>query len=281
MKIAVVGANGQLGKSLLANLNHAIGFSRNVLDITNEQQIAKILDATDAKIIINCAAYTAVDQAESEPNLALQINALGPRLLAQYCEGNKKTLVQISSDYVFGKDRTHRKPYEETDRPAPTNLYGSSKLLGEMFVQSICEKHFIIRTCGLYNHPEEKGTGNFIETMLRLAQTRDSINIVNDQHCTPTSTDVLANAIEKLLQTTDFGTYHITCAEETTWLNFANAIFKEEAIEIETIPISTEQFAAPAERPRYSVLNCSKYSKITNDTLPAWKEALKQYLSNR
>lgn len=281
MRVAILGAQGQLGRELSRMIENPILFSRKTADITDATLLRSVLMDSKPDAIVNCSAYTAVDLAESNPTDALAVNGLGPRTLAQICEELQIPLVHISTDYVFGAEKERSKPYEETEITGPINVYGSSKLLGETFVRSICSKHFILRTCGLYGHPIKPGTGNFVETMIRLSSERDALTIVDDQFCTPTSTFQLASLICELLKTEAYGLYHATCSGEVSWFELANAIFDHEKISIDVSPISTKEFGAPAARPAYSVLNCDKLKDATKLELPDWKVSLHGYLNQR
>ncbi|QDU52841.1 dTDP-4-dehydrorhamnose reductase [Gimesia panareensis] len=284
MKITVIGSRGQLGQDLCARLieeGHQVsGLTHQQISIEEASSVASALSETAPDLVINTAAYNKVDQAESEPEVAYAINALGPRNLARYCQEQQMALMQISSDYVFGLDLTRQAGYREQDAPGPVSAYGLSKLAGEYFVRALCAQHYVIRTCGLYGKAGKTGNGNFVETMLRLGRERDSLSIINDQHCTPTSTRDLAEALTRLISTDQFGLYHVTNRGQTTWYELARKVFEIAGIEVETSPITTEQYNAAADRPRYSVLDCSLLEEVTQYTLPDWQTALENYLQS-
>jgi dTDP-4-dehydrorhamnose reductase len=186
--------------------------------------------------------------------------------------------VHISTDHVFGLDATHRRPYVETDVPGPVSAYGVSKLAGEHFVRANCERHFVVRTCGLYGRPPEGGKGNFVETMLRLGRERGEVRVVADQHCTPTSAADLAVLVLALARTDAYGLYHGTNAGATTWYEFASEIFRQATLDVRVTPITTAEFAAKARRPAYSVLDSSKLRSVTGLAIREWRESLAAYL---
>tara|TARA_R110002111_G_scaffold256015_1_gene322665 strand:- start:660 stop:1517 length:858 start_codon:yes stop_codon:yes gene_type:complete len=282
MRITVIGSQGQLGhdlmSSLLADGHELTGLTHQQISIEEAASIETALDANAPALVINTAAYNKVDQAESSPEAAFAVNAFGPRNLALYCHQKKIRLMQISSDYVFGLDAARPSAYSEQDAPGPLSAYGQSKLAGEYFVRALCPQHYVVRTCGLYGKAGKTGNGNFVETMLRLGKERDELSIINDQHCTPTSTRDLATAITRLIQTDRFGLYHATNQGQTTWFEFARTIFDLAGIDIKINAISTEQYQAAAERPRFSVLDCSRLQDVSGFLFPDWKTALKTYL---
>jgi dTDP-4-dehydrorhamnose reductase len=190
--------------------------------------------------------------------------------------------VHFSTDYVFGQDVTRSSPWTEEDTPGPVSTYGISKLAGEHFVRSICDRHFVIRTCGLYGAWGAGGKGgNFIETMLRLAGSGRPVRVVNDQVCTPTYTRDLADAVVRLLHTGRFGLYHITSSGCCSWHQLATAIFQLSGLQVEAHPISTQEFGAAARRPAYSVLSNSRCELLGLPPMRSWREALADYLNER
>lgn len=281
MTIAVIGAHGQLGSDLIRlGGDDAFGLTHAELEITDPASIAAALDAASPQIVINTAAYNFVDRAEQDAQAALAVNALGPLNLARYCAVRDLTLVHVSTDYVFGQDATRRRPYREDDVPGPLSVYGASKLAGEHLVRAACPRHFVVRTCGLYGRPTSPGKGNFVRTMLRLAQDRDELAVVDDQCCTPTATADLASAMLALLETQQYGLYHVTNSGETTWCQFARTIFELSGIDVRVKPITSAQFAAPARRPAYSVLDTTRLTSVTGIKLRTWREALAEYLAD-
>jgi len=282
MRITVIGSRGQLGTDLMSSLaadeHQLTGLTHQQISIEDAVSIEGALEETAPEMVINTAAYNKVDQAESSPEAAYTINALGPRNLALHCQKKSIRLMHISTDYVFGLANDRRSAYTELDAPGPLSVYGQSKLAGEYFVRAICPQHFVVRTCGLYGNAGKTGNGNFVETMLRLGKERDELSIINDQHCTPTSTLDLSTALTRLIQTNEFGLYHATNQGQMTWFEFAQTIFDLAGLNVKTTAITTEQFNAAAERPRFSVLDCSQLQKASGYAFPHWKTALKTYL---
>ncbi len=282
MRIAVIGSQGQLGHDLMLSLaadDHQLtGLTHQQISIEEMSSVTTALDVCAPELVINTAAYNKVDQAESSPEAAFAINAFGPRHLAQYCNEKNIRLMHISTDYVFGLESNRDSAYTEQEAPGPLSVYGQSKLAGEYFVRGICKQHYVVRTCGLYGKAGKTGNGNFVETMLRLGQERDELSIINDQHCTPTSTRDLSTAITHLIQTDQFGLYHATNQGQMSWFEFAQMIFDLAGLKVKTTAITTEQFNAAAKRPPFSVLDCSRFEKAIGDSFPHWKTALKNYL---
>lgn len=275
MKILVSGANGQLGKDVVKILgtNHEVhGLGREQLDITNEHQCLEILESHKPDVVIHSAAYTAVDLAEKEEDLAYKINAFGTRNLAIAAEKFGAKFCYISTDYVF--DGTGTKPYREYDNTNPQSIYGKSKRAGEHLVQTLSSKYFIVRTSwvyGLYG-------ANFVKTMLKLAQDRDSLKVVNDQFGSPTYTVDLANFLEQLVRTERYGIYHASNSGVCSWFDFANAIFEESGKKMFVEPCSTEEFPRPAPRPRYSAMEHMAIRANGFEDLRSWREGLQAFL---
>ena len=277
-RIAIVGASGQLGWELRRLLGErAIAIRHSDIEITELLSVRATMAAAGPDFMINAAAYNWVDKAEDEPHIAYAVNALGPRNLALACAERSIPLLHVSSDYVFGLE-VNETPFRETDAPGPCSAYGLSKLAGEYFVRSLCPQHFVIRTCGLYGHAEAVGKANFVKTMLRLGRERGHVRVVNDQHCTPTSTADLAESLVRLIETDAFGLYHLTNEGATTWYEFAREIFRASGSAVTSEPITTREFAAKAPRPAYSVLNCEKAAGVLNAEMPPWQDALARYL---
>ena len=282
MRIAVIGADGQLGTALKGRLQGAtIPLGRDALDIADAASVADVIARLQLDFVINAAAYNFVDRAEDESDRAAAVNVLGPRHVAETCAGLDIPVVHVSTDYVFGKDAERRIPYTESDLPGPLSEYARSKLTGESVVREICPKHFVVRTCGLYGRASSAGKGNFVKTMLRLGRERGAVSVVDDQWCTPTSAADLADAIAGLISTNQYGLYHATNAGSTTWFGFAAEIFRLADITVEMKPITTAQFGARAGRPAYSVLDSSKLAAATGRPMRAWQAALSDYLHGR
>lgn len=279
MRIAILGAQGQLGGELCHRLGtEAAAYSRQEVDITDAARLEAAFASDPPEAVINCAAYNAVDLAETEPEAAWRINALGPRAIAACCERRQIPLVHVSTDYVFGLDQARTTPYRETDLPGPQGAYGVSKLAGESFVRAGCARHFILRTCGLYGRRGRSGKRNFVETMLKLGREKPELRIVSDQLCTPTATTDLAEMIVGLLRTEAYGTYHAVDSGSCTWAEFAAEIFRLAGLSPRIVPITTAEYGASAPRPAYSVLNTSKLAGVLHQTPRDWHLALAEYL---
>ena len=280
MKIVITGCDGQLGKEIVKQLNREEKISGNELfalnrlklDISDFNNVNKYISSIKPDVVINCAAFTKVDLCEDEIELAYKINSIGPKNLSICCEKVNAKLVQISTDYVF--DGKNKNLYIEDDITNPQSIYGKSKLLGEKYVQDFCSKYFIIRTAWLY------GDGNnFVNTMLKLSESKDEINVVNDQIGTPTSTVDLAKVILKLIYTENYGLYHGTNKGYCSWYDFAKKIFEIKKIDIKVNPINSEEYISKVKRPQYSVLDNFLLRIINLDEFRNWEDALYEYLN--
>ncbi|MGN9036779.1 dTDP-4-dehydrorhamnose reductase [Lachnospiraceae bacterium HCP1S3_D6] len=279
-KLLVTGANGQLGREISNMYEKRDGIEVvrtdvGELDITDVDATVKMVKEVKPYAIINCAAYTAVDKCETDVDLAYKINAIGPRNLSIASSETGAKLVHVSTDYVFKGDGT--KPYIEFDTPNPNSMYGTTKLAGEKFVQEFSDKHFIIRTEWLYGDGK-----NFVKTMLRLAQNGPEVNVVGDQIGSPTSTKVLADIIETLMWTDNYGLFHGTCEGICSWADFTEEIFKLAGKDTKVNHITSEEYAnmfpASAKRPAYSVLD-NYMLKLTTDHVAAdWHDAIAEYI---
>ncbi|MFX3632153.1 MAG: dTDP-4-dehydrorhamnose reductase [Candidatus Pristimantibacillus sp.] len=278
IKVIVTGANGQLGRELTEwktnDSVEIIGLGRDELDITNIVVCRTLLLQHRPDVIIHCAAYTAVDKAESEPDEAFRVNAAGTRNIAVAAREIGAKLCYISTDYVF--DGMGTIPYNEYDHVNPQTVYGKSKLAGEQAVQTLHDRFFIVRTSWVYG----KYGNNFVKTMLKLADEKDRLTVVADQHGSPTYTYDLAEFLLQLVQTDYYGIYHASNTESCTWFEFAQAIFNESGKTVQVDPCTTEQFPRPAPRPAYSIMD---HSAIRSNGLPPlrpWREALVHYLKD-
>ena len=275
--ILVTGGQGQLGSELrkiTPNYPDYNFFFTDVkqLDITNHTAVKEFIEINNINVIINCAAYTAVDKAEYEPELADAINHLAAENFAKIAKQNKIKLIHISTDYVF--DGKNYKPYVETDTPSPKSVYGQTKLDGELAMQHINPANsIIIRTSWVYS----KFGNNFVKTMLRLAETRNEISVVADQIGSPTNAGDLAKAILKILPEIKNETvevFHYSNEGVCSWYDFAKAIFEIKKIDVILNPIESIQFPTPAKRPYYSMLNKKKIKEKYSLFIPYWRESL-------
>lgn len=279
MKIALLGANGQLGQDLKAALqSHAVhAFTRHDFDVTDHPRTKSVLMDVRPEVVLNTTAYHRVDDCETRPDLAYASNVLAVLNLIRIANDLNAVLVHFSTDYVF--DGKTRQPYTETSEPFPLSVYANSKFAGELLVRALCRKHFTIRTCGLYGKAGSQGKGgNFVQTMLAKAQRREPIRVVNDQTVTPTYTVDLAHQVARVLPTENFGLYHMTNEGSCTWFEFARAIFEMEALEADLTPTTSDAYKAPAIRPQYSVLENARLKELGLNQMRHWREALAAYL---
>jgi dTDP-4-dehydrorhamnose reductase len=284
MRFAVLGANGQLGRDLCPLLPGTIlPLDRAQADLTKPTELTAQLRELRPDVMVNCAAYNFVDRAESEPEAAFAVNTWGVRALAQVCREIGTLLVHFSTDHVFGLDASRRQPLTEDDLPGPVSVYGLSKLSGEYQLRALWDRHLIIRTCGLYGLWGSGGKGgNFVETMLRLGSgAGKSVRVVSDQFCTPTFTQDLARAVVALLEAKAEGLFHVTSAGACSWFEFAGAIFELTGLHPELVPISSQEYNAPARRPAWSVLAGDRLARLGLSPLRPWREALAEYLNLR
>ena len=275
-KIILCGATGLLGQDIHAYLTQndipIIPFSSKTLDITSKKSVATLAQHKDAPIIINCAAYTQVDQSETHFEEALALNGVGPHHLAQLCKAENKTLIHFSTDYIFNGSK--KTPYTETDIPAPINAYGQSKLAGELAITSQLEKYYIFRIQWLYG---QHGP-NFLNTILKRSKEKESLSIINDQIGTPTWTHTIAKTIHDILSTPPpYGTYHLTPTGYTNWADFATEALTHQGITTPIKHIPSTDYPLPAKRPKNGQLNTNKLTQ-EGLSLPHWKSELHTYL---
>ncbi len=275
MVVAVTGASGQLGQALRYVAGKFPGLQLHFAtsaeaDITSPDSLHSFFERVKPDACINAAAYTAVDKAESEPEIAYAINAAGAANVAQACHDKGIRLIHISTDFVF--DGTKNRPYTEDDAPNPQSVYGRTKLKGEDEVRRILPQHYIVRTSWVYS----QFGSNFMKTMLRLARERDTINVVSDQRGTPTNACDLAEALLCIVQSgkENYGTYHYSNEGECSWYDFAQKIFEVCGVQVQVNPIPTAAYPTPAVRPVYSVLDKTSVKEAFNIRIRDWEEAL-------
>lgn len=274
-KVLVTGGHGQLASCIKDSAGALFGhdftyIDLDELDITDKKSVDRFIEDHKPEWCINCAAYTAVDKAESEHELARKANVDGARYLAEACAKQKARFVQISTDFVFdGKQNT---PYSEVDDTRPLSVYGATKLEGERAVIDALAEHFIIRTSWLYS----QYGNNFMKTMLRLGSERDTLNVVSDQIGTPTYAADLAGLILKLIKENSraYGVYHYSNEGVASWYDFAKAIMAEGELDCQVLPINTEAYPTAAKRPAFSVMDKSKIKNTWDIELPDWRESL-------
>jgi len=291
MKILLTGCNGQLGFELqrsLAVLGEVAAMDRSRCDLADPESIRAAMHAERPGIVVNAAAYTAVDKAEQEPELALQVNCQGPGVLAAEAQALGALLVHYSTDYVFdGKQQT---PYREGDATEPASVYGHSKLVGEQAVGTACERHLILRTSWVYG----AHGGNFLKTMLRVMRERDALRVVGDQTGAPTGAALIADATAQMLgrylsgarsgEPFPYGTYHLAARGEATWYDYAVLIGRlahEAGVPLKVQPeqiqrITTDEYPLPARRPASSRLDTGKLRSTFDLALPSWEDGVRQ-----
>ena len=275
MKILITGANGMLAKEVkekFAKGNDITATDVSELDITDEKAVFEFVNNLKPDYIINCAAFTNVDGCEENYDAAFKVNAIGPRNLAMVCEELGSKLVNVSTDYVFdGEPRETQ--LREYDKVEPQSVYGTTKLQGENYVREFSSKYYIVRTAWLYGDGK-----NFVKTMLALAENHDELNVVCDQVGTPTSAVELAKMIHYLEGTENYGTFHATCEGSCSWADFAEEIFRLAGKNTKVNHITSEEFAAKAPRPSYSILE-NYMLKLTSDYRFAdWHDAIESYI---
>ena len=271
MRILLTGRNGQVGWELLkalAPLGEIVAPDRARLDLRDPARTREAVRGANPDVIVNAAAYTAVDHAESEREAAFALNAAAPGVLAEEAKRSGALLVHYSTDYVF--DGSKPAPYVEEDEPNPINVYGASKLAGERAIAAAGCRHLILRTSWVYG---PRGS-NFMLTMLRLARERPELRVVDDQVGAPTSSLAIARATAQLLRPGAHGTYHLSAAGRTSWCGFARAILARAGIATPVTAIRSEDYPTPARRPRNSRLNCTRLRADFGLALAPWEEQL-------
>ena len=280
-KVLVTGGYGQLASCIrqIAGREEEyqlvfVDFDK--LDITEEQEVNRLFETTDFQFCVNCAAYTAVDKAESEPEKAKRINCDGVLNLALACKTHRTTLIHISTDFVF--DGSQSVPYSENSKTAPLGVYGASKLAGEKAIIEVLEKNYILRTSWLYS-----GYGNnFMKTMLRLGKEQDTLNVVCDQIGTPTYGIDLAKVIWQIISknTEKYGTYHFSNEGVASWYDFSKAIFDLTGSRCRVLPVGSDAYPTPAKRPPFSVFDKTKIKTDLGVEIPYWRDSLKECLND-
>ncbi|HET9838422.1 MAG TPA: dTDP-4-dehydrorhamnose reductase [Candidatus Angelobacter sp.] len=285
MKVAVLGANGQLGHDV-ASVFAAEGST--VTSLTHEQVEVSSLESVQAALasvlpdlVINTAAFHHVEKCEADPARAFAVNAAGARNVAQVTERLHLPLIHISTDYVF--DGAKRSPYTEEDQPLPLNVYGNSKFSGEHFVRSINPRHFVVRVSAIYgeNPCRAKGGLNFVDLMLKLSQERDELRVVDDEFVTPTPTLQVAQQLLELGRSQEYGLYHATAEGQCSWYEFAAAIFQMTGTRVRLERARPGEFPAKVPRPKYSVLENQALKRRSLNVFTAWEEGLSHYLAHR
>ena len=282
LMVLVTGANGQLGRSIqeiIGELKDKVEFhftDSNTLDISKELEVQDYFKKNHFNYCINCAAYTAVDNAEDNKDLAFAINAYGSKNLAEVCEEYNCIFIHVSTDFVF--DGTKEEPYTTLDQPRPLNIYGASKLEGERLIQKVAKKYFIIRTSWVYS---EFGN-NFVKTMIKLSREKDKLDVVSDQIGSPTYARDLARFLLKIIidKSDEYGIYHFSNDGVLSWYDFAKAIIKLKNSDTKVFPVTSSDYMTKASRPKYSVMNKEETIKTFGIKLEPWQTSLKTCVQN-
>lgn len=284
MKILITGKNGQMGYELAQVFakpgNTVFALDRTAMDLSDVKQIREVTRAIAPDLILNAAAYTAVDLAEKESSLAFAVNADAPAILAEEANRLGAPIIHYSTDYVFDGNGT--RPYRETDAVGPANVYGHSKLKGEEAIAGIAKHHLVLRASWLYSNRRH----NFLLTVLRLAAERDSLSVVNDQMGSPTWVRHVSSTTQALVDSNAVllvpsGVYHLTASGITSWHGFAAAIMAKSNPTVKVLPINSAEYKAPAKRPAYSVLDNSKIEAVLKQKMSLWESQLDACLAER
>lgn len=291
MRVLLIGATGQLGRDLVPRFaDQTLGLAARkdaeiALDLADSASLDEAFRRFAPELVINTAAAHNVPACEEDPAQAYAVNATGVAALADACNEAGARLLHVSTDYVFGPlpPGESPRPFKESDTTAPLNVYAASKLAGEHLLAAACADHAIVRSSGLYGAAPclAKGGRNFVQTMLDLASERDEVRVVTDEVLTPTPTSELADQIHALAFAEARGVFHATCQGETSWHDFAAAIFEETGTQVRLLPATSEDFPSPVRRPSYSALDNERLRGAGLDRLPDWREGLRGYLESQ
>lgn len=276
MRVLILGNKGMLGADLqeIFRDHEVFGWDKEKIDISNERQVEEKVNELEPDVIINSAAYNAVDEAEKNPNLANSINGDAVGFLAKNCKKNDIILVHYSTNYVF--DGTNKNGYREKDKPNPQSKYAKSKVLGEQLLQKFTKKFYLIRTARIFGNLAKSSIAkkSFVNMMIELASKQSEIKVVDEEYSNTTYSKDLAKRTKEILEwKKPYGTYHVTNEGACTWYEFAKKIFEYKGIDIKIIPVTSKEFPRPAARPLYSALINTKLP-----TMRKWEDALKEYL---
>lgn len=284
LKIAVIGGSGQLGRdacaAFLAAGHDVTSLEHSTVEVSSIASVEESLREIHPEIVINTAAFHHVEKCEADAAQAFAINGIGSRNVAQVAESIGAKLIYISTDYVF--DGNQRNPYIEEDMPAPLNVYGNTKLSGELFVRARCNRHFVVRVSAIYgtNPCRAKGGLNFVELMLKLSREREEIRVVDDEFVSPTPTTAIAQQLVVLSQTSEYGLYHATAEGSCSWYEFAKAIFELTDTRVRLERASPGEFPAKVPRPKYSVLENHALKRKSLNVFGPWQVGLQNYLAS-
>ncbi|MAK26734.1 MAG: dTDP-4-dehydrorhamnose reductase [Euryarchaeota archaeon] len=282
MRAVIIGSNGQLGTDLVQSGKELSGFeivphTRSECDITNSESVIEYLSSISPDIIINTAAYHKTDECEDNPSLSFDVNATAVKVLSEFSNMTGAVLCHISTDYVFGGSENRKDPYTESSNACPINTYGISKLAGEEFLKSYCEKQYLFRISSVFGKAGASGKGtNFVYTMLNLAKERDELTIIDDIVMTPTYTVDAAKKIWEIVdQNFEFGTYHVANSGRCTWHEFADEIFKSANIDVKLKPVTHLEYPTKAKRPLWSPISSEKGTENR-----PWQEAIAEFVGS-
>ena len=284
-RVLLLGPNGQLGRDVIrAHVRAGEPFelyalARDRLDVAAPGAVERVLGDVDFDVLVNATAHNLVDRAEEDPAPAFAVNAHAVRAMAQACAARGARFFHVSTDYVFGGDAARGRPLREDDPPAPVNVYGASKALGETFARGACEDTVLLRVASLFGTAGVGGKGgNFVETMLRIGREKGSLRVVDDQTMSPTAAADVAHVLLRMLADgCEPGLYHVVNDGSATWFEFAREIVRLAGVEAAVSPCSSEEYPTPAARPRYSTLDNAKVSAAFQ-AMPPWQDALERYL---
>lgn len=285
MRVAVIGANGQLGRDVcdafLGAQHQTFPLTHSDLEVDTAESVMHALESLRPDVVVNTAAFHNVEKCESEPGRAFAVNAIGARNVAMVTEKLNAAIVHISTDYVF--DGAKNAPYLEEDAPFPLSVYGNSKLAGEYFVRCANPRHFVLRVSAIYglNPCRAKGGLNFVENMLKLAKERDQLRVVNDEFVSPTPTAEIARQVVAVSATPEYGLYHATTEGSCSWHEFAQAIFELTGTRVKLEPARPGEFSAKVRRPKYSVLENAALKRKGLNVFHHWRQGLEAYLASR
>jgi dTDP-4-dehydrorhamnose reductase len=285
MRVAMLGASGQLGRDIaavFAAADHAVtSLTHEQVEVASLDSIRSTLESARPELVVNTAAYHHVEKCEADPALAFAVNGIGSRNVAQVTDALHIPLIHISTDYVF--DGTKRTPYTEGDAANPLNVYGNSKLSGEHFVRNTNPKHFVVRVSAIYgeNPCRAKGGLNFVELMLKLSREREELRVVDDEFVTPTPTVDIAQQLLELSRSSDYGLYHATAEGACSWYDFAAAIFELSGTRVRLERARPGEFPAKVPRPKYSVLENAALKNRGLNVFTDWRDGLARYLARR
>jgi dTDP-4-dehydrorhamnose reductase len=285
MKVAVLGASGQLGRDVTAAFA-AVGdtvtsLTHEQVEISSMESLRPVLEEIRPDVVVNTTAFHHVEKCEADPALAFAVNGIGARNVAEVTESLGATVIHISTDYVF--DGSKGEPYVEEDPPSPLNVYGNTKVSGENFVRSINPRHFVVRVSAIYgeNPCRAKGGLNFVELMLKLAKERNELRVVDDEFVTPTPTSDIAGQLVALAGTRHYGLYHATAEGSCSWYEFAEAIFNLSGTKVRLERARPGEFPAKVPRPKYSVLENQALKRKSLNVFTNWQDGLARYLAQR